>query len=73
VESLARLNLYKNIFSACLINLLVACSGGGGSELTVVSTKPTLSKDQAAFESFALSPNASYKSDTTGKAGGLIL
>ena len=46
--------LYKTILVCGCIGFLAACGGGGGS------APATLSADQAAYEGFALAPNATY-------------
>jgi len=53
--------LHRSGFLALLAAaLMTACGGGGYGGTTTTQTKPTLSPDQAAFEGFALAPNALY-------------
>jgi hypothetical protein len=49
---------YQKVFAAVAIGILSACGGGGDSGSNIIA--PTLSADQAIFESEFLSPSLSY-------------
>ena len=50
------------VFDGHMLTAFIAACGGGSTPLSNALTA-TLSADQAAYESFRLSPNASYECD----------